>query len=86
MGDRNKGIYNKFVVVRTDGQSDPGQKHNGCNYFVLDLDHDPFAMPAIEAYAVACQDEYRVLATDLMRIVKKYRAGEALLRNDPDRR
>lgn len=33
--------------------------------FVLDLNHDRFARPALIAYAAACQDEYPELASDL---------------------
>lgn len=66
MGDRLRGLYRKFTVTRTDGASAPGGKHEGCDYFVLDLTHDPFAVVAIEAYAMVCrQDGYRLLADDL---------------------
>jgi hypothetical protein len=65
MGQKNKGLYRKFHVERTDGQSEPGGKHVGCEYFVLDLDHDPFAAAAIAAYADACEGEYPLLAADL---------------------
>ena len=76
MGDTSKGLYQKFIVARADGQSEPGQKHDVCEYFVLDITHDPHAIPALEAYALSCQDDYRQLAYDLMRIVRRYRAGE----------
>ena len=59
------GLYDKFVVVRTDGSSEPGRKHEHCKYFVLDLNHDPFAKSAILAYADACESEYPELAKDL---------------------
>jgi hypothetical protein len=62
------GIYEKFNVTRTDGRSAPGEKHEGCPYFVLDLKHDPFAWPAILAYAKACESEYPSLASDLRRL------------------
>jgi hypothetical protein len=65
MGDPNRGIYNKFVVLRTDGTSAPGQKHDGCYYFVLDLDHDPFARAALSAYRDACKEKFPLLADDL---------------------
>lgn len=41
--DKERGLYNKFVVLRTDGRSDPGEKHYRCDYFVLDITHDPHA-------------------------------------------
>jgi hypothetical protein len=65
MGDKARGIYHKFDVQRTDGSSDPGGKHDGCFYFVLDLDHDPHAKAALQAYANSCRAEYPKLADDL---------------------
>ena len=65
MTDQDTGFYNKFTVTRNDGKSEPGQKHHGCQYFVLDLDHDEFAGAAIAAYAEACRDKYPQLSADL---------------------
>jgi hypothetical protein len=59
------GLYHKFTVTRTDGTSAPGQKHDGCEYFVLDITHDPHAYAALRAYADSCQKEYPKLADDL---------------------
>ena len=64
--DRERGIYRKFRIERTDGRSDPGKKHEHCEYFVLDLSHDEFAVPAIRAYAEACKYKYPTLADDLL--------------------
>lgn len=50
--DKDLGIYNKFKVTRVDGSSRAGKKHHRCRYFVLDLDHDPQAIPAIRAYSL----------------------------------
>lgn len=64
--DRRRGLYNKFSrIERTDGRHRPGEKHHACEYFVLDLRHDPHAVPAIRAYAASCKNEYPVLALDL---------------------
>jgi hypothetical protein len=65
MGDKNRGIYEKYKVERTDGKSAPGQKHENCRYFVIDLDHDKYAYQAIRAYAIACNSEYPKLSKDL---------------------
>lgn len=65
MGDKSRGLYNKFTVERTDGTSASGQKHDGCEYFVLDLTHDKFTIPALAAYIDACTVEYPRLAADL---------------------
>ena len=64
--DRTKtGLFNKFIVTRTDGKSAPGQKHDGCDYFVLDITHDPHAQAALAAYANSCEADYPLLARDL---------------------
>jgi hypothetical protein len=69
MGDKTRGVYSKFRVSRTDGSHAPGGKHDGCQYFVLDLDHDPHAKAALDAYADSCRAEYPLLARDLSRWV-----------------
>ena len=68
MDDRTKGVYNKFEVRRIDGGSEPGGKHEHCRYFVLDMDHDPYAIDALYAYAEACYNEYPQLSKDLAHI------------------
>lgn len=60
-----QGLFRKFSVQRTDGSDVVGGKHFGCRYFVLDLDHDPFARAALRAYAQACQATHPQLATDI---------------------
>lgn len=87
MGDKTRGLFHKFNIERTDGTSGPGGKHDGCDYFVLDLTHDKHAPAAIRAYAGSCREEYPLLAADLdakfpssplpsdklMRLVRKWR-------------
>lgn len=63
--DREKGLYRKYTVVRTDGSSGPGGKHEACEFFVLDLVHDAHAVAALEAYAASCEREYPALYDDL---------------------
>lgn len=65
MKDEGRGVYRKFNVTRTDGSSGPGGKHERCSYFVLDLEHDPFAVPALKAYAAACRETHPQLAIDI---------------------
>lgn len=76
---RNTGIYDKYMVVRADREDRPGYKHFGCSLFVLDLTHDPHAIPAIRAYVESCRDEYPVLARDLENLI---RAKEELSATD----
>jgi hypothetical protein len=59
--DRNEGLYEKYHVRR---HGDEG-KHFKCEYFVLDWNHDRFAVPAARAYADACEKDYPQLAADL---------------------
>ena len=63
-GVDHRGLYNKFRVERRDGKA----KHKDCTYFVLDLDHDPHAWPALDAYAEHCKAERPELAADLRRM------------------
>lgn len=53
--DEQQGAYRKFDVWRTDGSSGPGGKHEHCEYFVLDVVHDPHAAAALAAYADAVE-------------------------------
>jgi hypothetical protein len=68
--DRNRGLYSRFNVTRTDGSSAPGGKHCGCVYFVLDLTHDKHAAAALRAYVESCAAEYPLLAADLLAGIK----------------
>lgn len=63
--DTGQGLFQKFEVRRTDGSSEPGGKHEGCEYFVLDTDHDTYAKVALAAYADACERTHPLLARDL---------------------
>lgn len=68
--DQNKpnteqGLYRKFDVRRTDGSDQPGGKHEGCEYFVLDLTHDPHAKAAAAVYADSVEATHPMLAADM---------------------
>lgn len=66
------GLYNKFNVTRTDGKSAEGEKHHNCRYLVLDLDHDPLAVWAVQQYALAAYKEsYTALGDDLMQVFRE---------------
>lgn len=63
MPDKDKGLYQKFLVERVD---DPKEKHHECHYFVLDPRHDQGARFALMAYKVwARKYGYTKLADDL---------------------
>jgi hypothetical protein len=71
------GYYEKYDARRLDGRDGPGGKHERCRLFVLDLDHDPCALPAALAYATACEAELPVLADDLRGLVADVTESEA---------
>ena len=72
MGDKNRGLYAKFQVERIDGSN----RHNHCDYYVLDVTHDPHALPALEAYAKSARIEgYEQLADELDAKVARRREG-----------
>lgn len=62
-----QGVFRKFKVHRTDNSDAPGGKHEGCEYFVLDVDHDPCARAALIAYAAAVEPTHPILAADMRR-------------------
>ena len=65
--DKERGLYHKYNVTRTDGHDRyPGDKHYGCEYFVLDLTHDKHARAALLAYADSCCAEFPRLSEDLL--------------------
>ncbi len=75
--DQSKvGLYNKFNVTRTDGSSEPGGKHHGDEYFVLNLTTDKHVRPALTAYAKSCAGEFPALAADLRAICQAMQKNE----------
>ena len=62
----DEGLINKYAVRRRDGRDTQGDKHRNCRYFVLDVSHDPFAVPALRAYAEACKEKKPVLSAQLI--------------------
>lgn len=65
------GVYRKYLVKRL---RDREKKHARCEYFVLDLMHDAFAIQALNAYAEACEATHPELATDLRgKVVEMHR-------------
>ena len=78
MKDKAKGLYNKYHVMRMDYRDLPGEKHEGCRLFVLDITHDPHAIPAIRAYADSCRADYPVLAADLDAVANQKARGSGV--------
>ena len=70
-----QGLFGKFHVSRLDGRDAPGGDRHGARYFVIDLDNDPHATPALRAYAEACEDDYPLLAQDLLAQIDRIELG-----------
>lgn len=64
----NKGLYNKYIVLKMDGS--PIDKN--ADYFVLRLDTDPIARTAAIVYAQNIEGYNRDLANDLKNRVSSY--------------
>ncbi len=65
-----RGLWNKFQVKRSDGTDRRGEKHYRCDYFVLDLTHDPVARQAAAQYCIATANVD--LARDLAIIIQHH--------------
>lgn len=77
MGDKSRGLFGKFYISRQDGSSMPGGKHDGCDYFVLDVTHDPLAIAPLRKYAEDARREgYVLLADDLDAMIDRCAAKE----------
>lgn len=64
--EAEQGILPKYRVERL---SDPAGKHDKCEYFVLDPQHDPFARAALYAYIKSCRATHPALAEDLQKLL-----------------
>lgn len=71
---KEQGLYEKYRVSRTDGSDFPGGKHDGCEYFVLDITHDPAAKLALATYAGAVRATHPQLAREIMARYFNYEA------------
>lgn len=76
--DKRMGLYHKFNVERTDVKHLPGEKHDRCAYFVLDITHDPHAIPALSAYADSCKADFPLLARDIWIKLEERKEGKVI--------
>jgi len=61
-----QGMFRKYLVQRADGKDKAiTDKHFNCEYYVLDITHDPAARPALKAYADAIEETHPYLARDI---------------------
>lgn len=60
--EERPGVFKKYSVVRL---ADRAGKHVGCDFFVLDVTHDPHAVSALLAYAESVANDNPDLAKEL---------------------
>jgi hypothetical protein len=70
-GCASEGYGGKFEVRRTDGSDQPGGRHHGCRYLVLDLDHDPSARHVARIYAEDIETSRGVFAHELLDLLRE---------------
>lgn len=69
MEDKRNKLQQKYYVDRIDGRDRPGGDRVDSKYFVLDYIHDPYAVPALEAYAFACYKDFPNLSEELRTLI-----------------
>jgi len=63
------GLVRKYLVTKL---VDPKHKHDNCEYFVLDPQHDPLAREALATYmGAALREGKRSLAVDLSLLLER---------------
>lgn len=65
----HSGYYDKYQVQKRD---DPDHVHDKCDFFVLDLTHDVYALAALRQYRNAMYGINEALAADLTKILNHY--------------
>lgn len=75
MEDKRNKLQQKYYVDRIDGRDRAGGDRVDSKYFVLDYVHDPYSIPALEAYAFACRKDLPNLSEEIQTLVAKLKAG-----------
>lgn len=73
--NKTRGLYAKFRVERLDPAAQ--ERHRHCAVFVLEPEHDPYARPALAAYAEAVRATHPALAADLDHWLAQYATHDA---------
>jgi hypothetical protein len=74
MEDKRNKLQQKYYVDRIDGRDLAGGDRVDSKYFVLDYIHDPYSIPALEAYAFACYKDSPNLSEEIRALVAKLRS------------
>jgi len=75
MEDKRNKLQQKYYVERIDGRDLSGGDRTDSKYFVLDYVHDPYSIPALEAYAYACYKDFPNLSGEIRALVEKLKSG-----------
>lgn len=64
---KDRGLEKRYEVKRL---NDPAKKHKDCKYFVLDPQHDKYALPALKGYAQSVLFEYPTLGREILEWIR----------------
>jgi hypothetical protein len=76
MEDKRNKLQQKYYVDRIDGRDLPGGDRVDSKYFVLDYIHDPYSIPALEAYALACHKDFPNLSAELSALIARLKEDQ----------
>jgi len=74
--DKRNRLQQKYYVYRIDERDRAGGDRCDSKYFVLDYIHDPYSIPALEAYALACHEDLPNLSQELRTLINSLKAGQ----------
>ncbi|HEY5530093.1 MAG TPA: hypothetical protein VIL51_11715 [Thermoleophilia bacterium] len=74
MDDKRNKLQQKYWVDRIDGRDLSGGDRVDSKYFVLDYVHDPYAIPALEAYAAACSRDFPNLSIEISGLIRSLKS------------
>jgi hypothetical protein len=74
--DKRNKLQQKYYVERIDERDRAGGDRVDSKYFVLDYVHDPYSVPALEAYSQACDQDFPNLAAEIRALVKQIRSDQ----------
>jgi hypothetical protein len=76
MQDKRNKLQQKYYVDRIDGRDLAGGDRVDSRYFVLDYIHDPYSIPALETYALACYKDFPNLSEEIRTLVAELKDGQ----------
>jgi hypothetical protein len=74
--DKRNKLQQKYYVERIDERDRAGGDRVDSKYFVLDYVHDPYALAALEAYALACDEDFPNLSAEIKALVREFKSAK----------